>query len=106
LYQVFKQSPALRRLGSRSETGPVAAVCISGQSKLGNQQQAASSLLYVDVHPVGIIREHPVGQYALQQSVRLFLAVTTLNANQGKYAFFGLSNHFFINMNCGFGYPL
>ena len=43
---------------------------------------------------------------ARRQIVSLFFAITALNANQGKYAFCGLSCDFSINTDCGFGYPL
>ncbi len=106
LYQVVKQTLSFLRRRSWCETWPVTTVGISCQRELGHEQQSAIGLAQIEIHPACIVRKNSVGQYSLQQSVRLGAPVITLHSNQGEDSFFDAACDFSVHMNRSFGYSL
>jgi len=104
--KVIEQAFALGRWSSWGKARPVAPVGVCRKGELRDQQELASRLPQIQVHPIRLVRENSIGQYPLQQAFGLLFGIAALNSDECEDAMGYFSRQIFINNHGGFGYSL
>jgi len=83
-YQVLEKTPGDLGSGSGAEPRTCTLLSIRREGELWHQQEAAVDILQGEVHPSLLIRENPVSEQSLQQTVRGRDIVPLAHTDEGE----------------------